>query len=527
MSAARASTADGNDVAWNAAFVEKTAAQQSGAIVLCALGIGLLAVIGRNPFPRHVGMACMAAIVVVLGLTRRRGAYWPWIVCGVLSVGPMYSFGLHSGIAAVMVPLVFVGGLFRGHGFGARQRRGRVLLAICASHGLWFVLIVAGVLPDQGNVPVLAPGHGAAEPYVLHLVQQAVYVAAFVAGQAVDRRLQGAVDLARAASGEAARQETELATTRGDLDKILRGDGIFTGATVGGYRVGPLLGRGGMGEVYDARDGERRIALKVVRPDHIAEPTAIARFRDEARVLTRVRSDHVARVLAVGGVDDGLPYIAMEYVGGESLAARLRARGAVPAAELVGLVGDIAAGLRDVHAAGVVHLDVKPSNIILTGGASPRWTLVDFGVARLLAGPSSLVERHGGTPQYMAPEQAAGERVDTRSDLYALALVVYRALVGRPAFTGAPATGSNTAGALDVVGQPRHLTPRDPRRAGPIAHDLELFLRIALAHAPDDRFATAAELATAFIAAAEGELPDSLRRRARDQLAREPWRRDE
>ena len=512
-----------DDRAWSAAYSEKTAAQQNAAIALCVFGIGLLAVIGRMPFPRHVGMACMAGIALVLALTRHRRGYWPWIVCSVLSVGPAYSFGLHSGIAAVFVPLLFVGGLFRGHGAGATDRRGLVLVGICAAHASWFALIVAGVIPDEGNVQVEVPGHGAAEPYVLHAVQQGVYIAAFVAGQAVDRRLQAAVDAARAATAEAARQDDVLATTRGDLDRLLRGDGIFTGTTIGPYVVGPLLGRGGMGEVYDARAGDDRVALKLVRPDHITDRSAIDRFAGEARVLTRVKSDHVARVLAAGGVGDGLPFLAMDYVGGESLAARLRAHGRLAARDLVDMVRDIAAGLRDVHAAGIVHLDVKPSNIIYTGA---RWTLVDFGVARLLAGPGSVVEHHGGTPQYMAPEQAAGERVDTRTDLYALTLVTYRALVGRPAFAGTPSTGTSTAHAIDVAALRRHRTPRDPRRAGPLADDLVAFLRIGLAHEPADRFASASELAATFAAAAGDALSEETRRRALTRLEREPWQSD-
>jgi serine/threonine-protein kinase len=463
-----------DDTAWSSAYFEKNAAQELGAIILCVFGIGLLAVIGREPFPRYVGMASMFGIAIMLAITRGRRTYAPWIVASVLSVGPAYSFGLHSGIAAVMVPLLFVGGLFRGHGAGATDRRGLVLFGICASHLLWFVLIVAGVMPDTGNVQVLVPGHSAAEPYILHAVQTGVYIAAFVAGQAVDRRLQAAVDDARAATADAARHDAALAAARGDLDRLLHGDGIFTGSTIGPYRVGALLGRGGMGEVYDATtdDNATRVALKLVRPDHVTDRAAIDRFAGEARVLTRVKSDHVARVLAAGGVGDGLPFIAMEYVGGESLATRLRARGTIGARELAGMVDDIAAGLRDVHAAGIVHLDVKPSNIIYTG---TRWVLVDFGVARLLAGPSSVVEQHGGTPQYMAPEQAAGERVDTRTDLYALALVIYRALAGRPAATSGDLYIPET-----------------------LAEDVVAFLRRGLALDPADRFASAAEMANAF-----------------------------
>src|SRR5262249_38842395 len=179
------------------------------------------------------------------------------------------------------------------------------------------------------------------------------------------------------------------------------------------------------------------------------------------------------------------------------------------------LVGDAGGGLHDVPTAGILHRDLKPQNIMLTqASGGPRWKLVDFGVAKLMVGPTTdnLV---AGTLPYMAPEQAAGGRVDTRSDLYSFCLILFRALCGCPAFTDADRAR--------ILGGKRTHPPPDPRRYADLSIELELVLRIGLAEKPEDRFTTAIEMREALEAAFDENLPEPWHERGIQLLAREPW----
>ncbi|MCS6797308.1 MAG: serine/threonine protein kinase [Myxococcota bacterium] len=208
------------------------------------------------------------------------------------------------------------------------------------------------------------------------------------------------------------------------------------GARLGEYEVGRLLGRGGMGEVYEARDRRsgRRVACKVIRPEGVGDAASLAMFRAELEALGRARSAHVPRVLDAGGADHGVPFLVMEFVEGRSLAEILRERDRLEVDEVLALGRDLALGLHDMHRAGVLHCDVKPQNVLWSrGGRSARWVLVDLGIAAL---GGDAKQRSAGTPGYMSPEQALGEAMDARSDLYALGCVLFRAWVGRPAWSG-------------------------------------------------------------------------------------------
>jgi serine/threonine protein kinase len=179
------------------------------------------------------------------------------------------------------------------------------------------------------------------------------------------------------------------------------------------------------------------------------------------------------------------------------------------------LVGDICRGLADVHRAGVLHRDVKPQNIMHTNrDGHARWMLIDFidfGIARLAgAARESVIV---GTLAYMAPEQALGEAVDARADLYSLCLVIYRTLTGRPAFSDTSRSDPS-----------RHLRlPPDPGYFVPLPLDVALVLRIGIAHERDARVASADELHAAFDAACEQRLSSEIRERARRLLEQESW----
>jgi serine/threonine-protein kinase len=207
------------------------------------------------------------------------------------------------------------------------------------------------------------------------------------------------------------------------------------------YSLGPELGRGGMGVVLAARDRtlDREVAVKVVHPQ-LADHSAVAeRFLAEARTVARLRHPNIVTIHEAGEAG-GLLYFVMDRVPGETLRDRLQRDGRLPIPAVTRIVTDLADALDAAARAGVVHRDVKPENVLLEEGTD-RALLVDFGVARLLAG-ENRPETTGqgmavGTPAYMSPEQATGEEgVDPRSDLYALGVVAYEMLAGTPPFTG-------------------------------------------------------------------------------------------
>jgi tetratricopeptide (TPR) repeat protein/TolB-like protein/tRNA A-37 threonylcarbamoyl transferase component Bud32 len=205
------------------------------------------------------------------------------------------------------------------------------------------------------------------------------------------------------------------------------------------YRLERELGRGGMGVVFLATDTalDRRVAIKVVHPELAAHPSIVRRFLAEARTIARLRHPSIVTVHAAGTAR-GLLYYVMDEVDGESLRQRLSRDGKLPVDEVTRIVADLAAALDAAGRAGVVHRDVKPENVLLESG-SGRALLADFGIARAMVADGASSTGQGvavGTPAYMSPEQAAGEEVDSRSDLYGLGVVAYEMLAGQPPFQG-------------------------------------------------------------------------------------------
>jgi serine/threonine-protein kinase len=202
---------------------------------------------------------------------------------------------------------------------------------------------------------------------------------------------------------------------------------------VGRYEVIRLLGRGGMGSVYLARDPaiDRQVAIKVLSAS--MDATARDRFAREARSAGRLHHERIVTIFDVGE-HEGHPFIAMEYVPGETLATILRADPPPPLGERLRLVEDACVGLGYAHQSGVVHLDVKPENLIRAGDG--RVKVLDFGIARLVESGDTQTRSVLGTLRYMSPEQLAARDVDRRSDVYAIGCVLYEAIAGQPAFDG-------------------------------------------------------------------------------------------
>jgi tetratricopeptide (TPR) repeat protein len=212
----------------------------------------------------------------------------------------------------------------------------------------------------------------------------------------------------------------------------------LTGRTIAGrYVVERLAGEGGMGAIYRATDSSTGapVAMKVLSG---AFRDAVERFEREARVLASLEHPGIVRHVDHGRTEDGSPFLAMEWLEGEDLAQRLE-RGPLPIDQAVAMVSQAARALGEVHARGIVHRDVKPSNVFLRDGMTDDPVLLDFGIA-LQSAATLILTRPGnvlGTPQYMSPEQVRGDRdLDPRSDVFALGCVLFECIAGRPAFTG-------------------------------------------------------------------------------------------
>lgn len=284
--------------------------------------------------------------------------------------------------------------------------------------------------------------------------------------------------------------------------------GEFQAALGHAYRLERELGRGGMARVFLARDAkhDRFVALKVLHAD-LAASLGSERFRREITLAARLQHPHILTVLDSGETMSGQLWFTMPYVEGESLRERLRREPQLPIDVAVSITREVADALAYAHAHGIIHRDVKPENIMLSGGHA---LLTDFGVAR----PMDLAPRGGaeaqtltetglvvGTPAYVSPEQASAERsLDARTDIYSLALVLYEMLAGELPFTGAT---------------PRALIAKRLSTAAPsvrvlrseVPGAIDLALRKALALSPGDRFASAGAFANALVLDSGGRPP--------------------
>jgi eukaryotic-like serine/threonine-protein kinase len=275
----------------------------------------------------------------------------------------------------------------------------------------------------------------------------------------------------------------------------------------GRYTLLRPIGRGGMGAVYEAEHVHlgKRVALKTLHAPALAEAESVARFLREGRAAARVRHPHVVDVTDVG-VEDGVPYLVMELLDGEDLAAKLRREAPLPVTEALDLLLPVMAAVDAMHAAGVVHRDLKPENLFLAralGRVVPK--VLDFGVARPDDAPRAASSRGDlvGTPFYLSPEQVDGARGDARSDQHALAVVLYECLCGRR-----PYDAPTLLGLLATIREGRRDDPRALRPDLPAG--LCAALAVAMNPLPSQRFARVRDFAEAL-------LPDASPR------AREAW----
>jgi serine/threonine-protein kinase len=279
---------------------------------------------------------------------------------------------------------------------------------------------------------------------------------------------------------------------------------------MGSYRLGDLLGRGGMGEVYRAthRMLARPAAIKLIRSEVPDAQVATVRFRREAEAAARLRSPHTVALYDFGVTEEGRLYLVMELLEGVTLDMLVRQHGPLPPSRVIHVLRQVCDSLEEAHAAGLVHRDIKPANIHLgqVGREYDFVKVLDFGLVKSVTGPS-VEESHAsavgvtpGTPAYMAPEIASGAEVDGRADLYSLGCVAYYLLTGTLVFEGETAIQT----ILQHLQQPP--VPPSVRTAGGIPPGLEAVVLACLAKRPGDRPATAADV-----------------RRALDAAGVEPW----
>ncbi|MET7752221.1 protein kinase [Micromonospora sp. NPDC005367] len=268
----------------------------------------------------------------------------------------------------------------------------------------------------------------------------------------------------------------------------------------GRYRLDERVATGGMGDVWRGTDQilGRQVAVKVLLPALVSDPDFIARFRAEARIMAALRHPGIVQVFDCG--EDDLPdgsradYLVMEFVDGEPLSKRIEAAGKLGVAETMSIVAQAAQALNAAHRGGIVHRDVKPSNLIVQEDGSV--VLVDFGVARS-TNVTSITSTNAvpGTALYMAPEQAAGRPVSGATDIYALGAVTYCCLTGTPPFTG--------DNPLQVA--VRHLDDEPPELPHDIPEAVRALVSRALAKDPADRFSSGAAMAEAARTAVTGD----------------------
>ncbi len=392
---------------------------------------------------------------------------------------------------------------------------------IALVHALIAFGIMTGVIADHGVVRLA--GLSLFDQLSLVSIVEMLYLISFITARLSQKATLRAVSQLEQAVRAVAHRDALLVEARAELERVrdVGGAGRFSDLVVGSYRLGTLIGRGGVGEVYEAHHvtSQQVAAVKLLRADALGDQVQVQRLLREAETTARLTCRNVVRVFDVGTTASGVPFIVMERMHGYDLAHELRSKRKLGLVETKLLVDDLATGLDAAREVGIVHRDLKPHNVF--GASEPGdariWKIFDFGISKLGSTGTLTAGLVIGTPSYMSPEQARGEDVDHRADLYALAAIVFRAVTGFAAFSGRDIATT----LYEVV----HRIPAQPSTLADLPRDVDRVLAIGLAKARADRFETAPELARWFTAAIVDGLTEDQRARADDLIARAPWGR--
>ncbi len=490
---------------------------------VCVGGIIVALTAQGDPVARNVVLVGTGGALVGIGwmlLVTRNAATWdnkkflfPALAIVFGSMAGVYYWGTASPVAAMLVYGIY----FFSLSSNVRLTTS-IYLLIAITHGALGLGIVSGVLEDRGLVNM--GGLRTLDQISIVCIIEFLYFITFFTARVSQRVTLDAMTKLDQAARTVAQRDALLAEARAELDRALKvgGPGRFSEQVIGGFRLGILIGRGGMGEVYEAHGvtDHREAAVKLLHPGTLADPTHVQRFIREAQIASQLDCANVVRVLEVGTTAGEVPFLAMERLRGHDLAHQLRRHRKLQLPQVRAFVEQVALGLEAARLAGIVHRDLKPHNVFLAELAGARqWKILDFGVSKSNSSGTLTKGHIIGTPAYMAPEQARGEDVDHRADVYSLAAILYRSVTGHPAFTGKDVPSM----LYDVV----YRVPTQPSILATVPADIDRVLAIGLAKSPADRFATAIELARWFAASIEGQLDPEQRKRADDVIAKYPW----
>jgi tRNA A-37 threonylcarbamoyl transferase component Bud32 len=485
---------------------------------LVAATLGLL---GGDPTARRLFMFASAAIVLSCGWfgwqLRRDEGYTIARATAVAYVSILSAFAgvWYFGVFSPAPAIIPFGLSFFSMGQSLRSVLG-VYLTCAFVQAALMLLVITGTVADQGLVR--ADGLTTFQRVTVMLILEGLFFITYLVQRKSRQATLDAIEQHDRVVRSLAQRDALLREARQDLAVALQvgGLGRWSDETLGAFRLGRVIGRGAMGEVYEAtREGTGEpAAVKLLHPHVLAQPDLVQRFVREARVVASLRVANIVQVLDVSPPDSPIPWLAMERLTGHDLADHLREHKRMGLKAVLTLLRHVGMGLDAARAAGVVHRDLKPRNLFLSS-RTEQWKILDFGVARVSGEQTMTVDQIVGTPNYMAPEQANGALVTHRTDLFALGVIAYRALTGRPAFEG-----EVTA---EILYKVVHSMPPRPGEIVPLPPDVDLVLAIALAKDAADRFDSAAELAQSLDEAARGRLAAPLRVRAERLLARLPW----
>ncbi len=508
-------------------------AARGRALLRLGLIVGLVAVaalqIPDSPAPGRwvattglAGISLWSGVLLLLARGKRKVDPRLMFAFGIFTVIAILGVTYYAGIFSPAVIPLFIGVYYFGLG-NSKAEAWTVYLLSALGYALLGALAVAGVIDIRQAVFALRTADTFAM-VVVTLVLEVFLGLTFSLAQSSRRATLRAIADLEKAQQQIRQREALLNEARADLDQALGAGqlGRFSGLSLGPYVVGEVIGRGAMGEVYAAsHDSGEHVALKVLHPFVVRdEPVQVQRFQREAELCSSLDSPHIIQVLDSGEAPDGSPYLVMERLDGHDLGWHLRENRRMSTRETVDLVSQVAEALTVADEAGIVHRDLKPQNLFaIEVGRRRLWKVLDFGVSRISDAGSTLTKDVAvGTPSYMSPEQARGDDVDHRTDVFALGILAYRALTGRPPFTAADALSTM----YNVV----HIQPVRPGQHVRLHPDVELVLAIALAKERQERFGSAADLAQALRRASRGKLDEKLRLRGERLVLRHPWGRD-